>query len=88
MSLTVGGQLNFFRKFRDVNFEALLDIVEHLGVSLVRDKRDGETLGTESAGTCNLLVTTNIHYQIFDIHDEYEFHIVHGKMSLGKLGWD
>ncbi len=42
--LDVGGEVNLFRKFGDVDLESVLDLVEDLGVSLVRHKGDGEAL--------------------------------------------
>jgi hypothetical protein len=42
--LDVSGEVNFFREFGDVDLESVLDLVEDLGVSLVRHKGDGEAL--------------------------------------------
>jgi hypothetical protein len=40
---------------RKSDFEALLDLLENLLVLVGGDKRDGETLGSETAGTTNTM---------------------------------
>jgi hypothetical protein len=42
--LNVGGEVNLFREFGDVDLETVLNLVEDLGVSLVRHEGDGEAL--------------------------------------------
>ena len=43
-TLDVSGEVNLFREFGDVDLESVLDLVEDLGVSLVRHEGDGEAL--------------------------------------------
>jgi len=42
--LDVGREVDLFRQFRDVHLKPILDLVQNLGVALVRHKRDGEAL--------------------------------------------
>ena len=49
-SLDVGGEVDLVGQLGDVHLEPVLDLVEDLGVGLVRHERDGETLGAESTG--------------------------------------
>ena len=43
----VAKEIDLVRQLRDVHLEALLHIVEGLGVRLVRHQGDGQALGTE-----------------------------------------
>ncbi len=43
-TLNVSGEVNLFREFGDVNLESVLNLVEDLGVSLIRHEGDGEAL--------------------------------------------
>lgn len=52
--LTVGSGLNLVGQFADVDFEAGLHIVQHLGILFVGHESDGKTLGTESTSTGDL----------------------------------
>ena len=40
--------------YRDVDFEAILNVVENFGIGFIGDESDGEAFGSKSAGTCNL----------------------------------
>jgi hypothetical protein len=51
LRLTVGRGLDSVGQGGDGHREALLDLLQDLLVGLGRDKRDGETLGTETTGT-------------------------------------
>ena len=42
--LDVGAEVDFVRQLRNVHFEAVLDLVEHLGISFVRHEGDSQTL--------------------------------------------
>ena len=43
-TLDVGGEVDLVGELRDVDLEAVLDLVQDLGVALVRDEGDGEAL--------------------------------------------
>ncbi len=43
-TLDIRGEVDFFRQFRDIHLESLLDRVQGLRVCLVRDECDGQTL--------------------------------------------
>jgi hypothetical protein len=49
--LSVGRAVNRTFELLDLNLEAVLNLVEDLGVVLVCDERDGKTLGAETTGT-------------------------------------
>ena len=49
-ALNVAAEVNLVRQLSDVHLESVLDLVENLGVRLVTDEGDGQTLGTEPAG--------------------------------------
>lgn len=49
----VGVEINFLRKWGDVDFESALDIVQHGCILLVRHECDTKTLGTETTGTAH-----------------------------------
>ena len=51
MRRTVRRRLDRLWKLGDGHLETRLDRLEHLLVALVRDERDGETLGTKATGT-------------------------------------
>jgi len=44
----VGADVDLVRKFRDVDFEAILDIIENLSVGFVGHERDSQAFGAES----------------------------------------
>ena len=46
-ALDVAGEIDLVGQLRDVHLEALLHLVEGLGVRLVRHEGDGQALGTE-----------------------------------------
>ena len=46
-ALDVAGQIDLVGQLRDVHLEALLHLVEGLGVRLVRHEGDGQALGAE-----------------------------------------
>ena len=48
-SLNVGGEIDLVGQLRDVHLEPLLHLVQGLGVRLVADKGDSQTLGTKPA---------------------------------------
>merc|ERR1719245_1288983 len=50
-SLDVTAEVNLVRQLRDVDLEPVLDLVQDLGVALVADEGDGQTLGAESSGS-------------------------------------
>lgn len=52
--LTVGGDVDFVRQFGHVDLEAVLHVVQGLGVGLVGDKSDGQTFGSKSTCAGNL----------------------------------
>lgn len=52
--LTVWGNVDLFWQFADVDFKSILHIVEGLGIFLIRDKRDSQTLGAETASSSDL----------------------------------
>merc|ERR1719278_1899448 len=47
-TFNVTAEVDLIWELRDVHFESVLDLVEDLGVSLVRYEGDGETLGSKS----------------------------------------
>lgn len=52
--LTVGGDVNLLWQLCYVDLEAVLDIVQGLGVGLVRHESDGQAFGTKPASTGHL----------------------------------
>ena len=46
-SLDVGGEIDLVRQLRDVHLEPLLHLVQGLGIRLVADEGDSQTLGTK-----------------------------------------
>ena len=50
-SFNVCAQINLVRQLSDVHLEPVLHLVEDLGVALVTDEGDGQTLGSESASS-------------------------------------
>ena len=48
-ALDVAAEIYLVRQLGDVHLEPVLDLVEDLGVSLVADEGDGQTLGAEPA---------------------------------------
>lgn len=55
LSSHVGRDINLLGELGDLNLEAGLDALQDLGVSLVSDKGDGKTLGTETTGTTDTM---------------------------------
>lgn len=53
-ALDVGRDVNLLGQLGDRDVEAILHAVQNLGVSLVRDEGDCETLGTETTSTSDL----------------------------------
>ena len=47
-TFNVTAQVDLVGQLRDVHFESVLDLVEDLGISLVRYEGDGETFGSKS----------------------------------------
>ena len=56
--LTVWTDVDLIGKLRHVHLEPVLDFVQNLGVVLVADKRDGQTLCAETARTGDLETST------------------------------
>merc|ERR550517_330433 len=48
-SLNVAAEVDLVRQLGDVHLEPVLYLVEDLGVSLIADEGDGQTLGSEPA---------------------------------------
>ena len=48
-TLNITAEVNFVWQLGDVDLEPVLDLVEDLGVALVTDEGDGQTLGAESS---------------------------------------
>ena len=46
-SLNVAAEVDLVRQLSDVHLESVLDLVENLGVGLVADEGDSQTLGTK-----------------------------------------
>jgi len=51
LQLTICGQINLLRQFADVHIETILYFVKYLGIVLVRNKGNGQSLGTEATST-------------------------------------
>merc|ERR1719373_352982 len=50
-AFNVGRQIDLVGKFGDVDLEPLLDLVQNLGVRLVGNKCDGQSLSSKSSGS-------------------------------------
>lgn len=79
--LTVTGDVNFFRKFGDVDVESVLHVIQGLRVSLVTDECDSQSLRTEPSGASHsvqirvrvlrhVVVEDDVHS--FDVHASSE----------------
>ena len=49
----VGGRVDNRGQLTDADLKTLLDLLERVAILVRADKRDGETLGAESAGTAH-----------------------------------
>ena len=68
-SLNVAAEVNLVRQLCDVNLEPVLNLIENLGISLITDKGDGQTLGSEAAGTANAMkvgISVERHVEVED----------------------
>ena len=54
-AFNVTAQVDLVWELRDVHLEPVLDLVEDLGVALVRHEGDGETLGSKPASSGNTM---------------------------------
>src|ERR1700730_7779817 len=51
----VGGHIQIFRQWSDVDFKATLDVVQSDTILFIGYKCDGKTLGTETTSTTNTM---------------------------------
>lgn len=59
LTLTVRGDVNLIRQLSDVHLEAFLDVIQDLGIILIRHKGDGQTLCTKATSTSHLVDNHN-----------------------------
>jgi len=85
-SLDVCTDVNFFWELSDLDLESILDRLRCLGVLLVGDKRDCETLGTKSTGSRNSMqVGVGVFGHIVVEHDVHSLDI---HTTTEKVGGD
>lgn len=53
-TLTICGDVNFFRKFCHVHFKPVLNVIEDFGIILIRYKSDSQTFGPKATCTGHL----------------------------------
>lgn len=53
--LTVCGEINLSRQLANVHIETILYFIKYFGVVLVRNKGDGQSLGTKATGTSHAM---------------------------------
>lgn len=54
-ALTVSGDINLLWQLSHVDLEAVLDLVQGLGISLVRHETDGQAFGAKPASASHLV---------------------------------
>lgn len=52
--LTVGGNVDFLRKFCHIHFKPVLNIIEDFGIIFIRHKSDGQALSAKAPCTGHL----------------------------------
>ena len=76
-SLDVGWEINLIRQLSDVHLEPLLHLIEGLGVGLVTDKGDGQTLGAKP-----------MEWKVLSILSDFQFTIMRENNDLPQFdGW-
>ena len=75
-TLNITAEVNLVWQLGDVDLEPVLDLVENLGVALVTDEGDGQTLGTKPAGSGHSVqVCVCVLWHVVVEHNVHSFNI-------------